>query len=518
MPLPLTSIEWPPAELATILDNLNTYDTWVTGDANELTRVYGGHRTQHSGGIVGAVSRFFWGRPTVSNTDTKLHAPLAQDICRVNADLLFADPVTATVVPLTEGAKPDTTTEDRLDLILQSLHQVLVSAAEMSAAFGGTYLRATWDIKASPAPFVTKVDADMAWPVFRWGRLESVLFWKRLATVNGTVWRHLESHELDSLGIGVIRHGLYMGTEDFVGKAQPFEDRPETAWLAEQELIDGNTVSTLTPGLDIEYVRNLEQSKLWRKHPIGANLGGSDLEGLLGDLDAYDQAYTSLMQDLKDGKSRLIVADSALQSNGPGKGVSFDESRHIFTGINLPPGKADGAGAPITQVQFKIRVDEHLSIMDDLMHRIIRSAGYSPRSFGIYSEGDKTATEVTSEDELSTRTRKRKIRAFEPALERILAKCLAIDSVILRGGGKADAVVTVQFAEANKETPLALSTLVQNLRNAKAASTKTVVQIMHPDYDDTAIDAEVALILAEDGLPPLADPDDRPSNAILEES
>jgi hypothetical protein len=517
MPLPLTSIEWPPTELATILDNLNTYDTWVTGDANELTRVYGGHRTQHSGGIVGAVSRFFWGRPTVSDTDTKLHAPLAQDICRVNADLLFADPVTATVVPLTEDAEPDTTTEDRLDLILQSLHQVLVSAAEMSAAFGGTYLRATWDIKASPAPFVTKVDADMAWPVFRWGRLESVLFWKRLATVNGTVWRHLESHELDTLGIGVIRHGLYMGTEDFVGTPQPFADRPETAWLAEQELIDGNTVSTLTPGLDIEYVRNLEQSKLWRKHPIGANLGGSDLEGLLGDLDAYDQAYTSLMQDLKDGKSRIIVDENALHSNGPGRGVSFDEDRRIFTGLTMPPSSSANASSPIESIQFEVRVEKHLLLMDHLLHRIIRSAGYSPRSFGIYSEGDKTATEVTSEDELSTRTRKRKIRAFEPALERILAKCLAIDSVILRGGGKADAVVNVQFAEANKETPLALSTLVTNLRNAKAASTKTVVQIMHPDFDEKTIDEEVRAILAEEGLPPLADPDDRPPGTELED-
>ncbi|WP_394253645.1 phage portal protein [Arthrobacter pityocampae] len=515
MPLPLKSIEWPPAELAAILDNLATYDAWVTGDTNSLTRVYGG-TLKRTGGVIGAVNRFFWGRLEENETSTKLHAPLAADICRVNADLLFADPVVAAVAPDTEGAEPDPKTEERLDLITESLHQVNVSAAEMSSAFGGTYLRATWDETASEAPFVTKVDADMAWPTFRWGRLQSVVFWKRLASVNGTVWRHLECHEEDK-GVGVIRHGLYQGTDTHLGTPVPFEDRPETAWLAEQELIDENTISTQTPGLDVEYVRNLEQSKLWRKHPIGANLGGSDLEGLLGDLDAYDRAYTSLMQDLEDGKSRLIVSESALQSNGPGKGVSFDEKQRIFTGLHMPPSAATDQKMPIEQVQFKIRVDEHLRIMDDLMHRIIRSAGYSPRSFGIYTEGDKTATEIVSEDELSTRTRKRKIRAFEPALERILAKCLAIDSVVLKGGGKPDARVSVQFAEANKETPLALSQLALNLRNARAASTQTVVALQHPDWGQDEIDAEVARIMEEDGLPPLADPDDRPPSADLTE-
>jgi A118 family predicted phage portal protein len=284
-------------------------------------------------------------------------------------------------------------------------------------------------------------------------------------------------------------------------------------------LIDQDTISTGTPGLDVEYVRNLEQSKVWRKHPLGAHLGRSDLEGLLGDLDAYDKTYTSLMRDLEDGKSRLLVAESMLQTNGPGQGAVFRDSS-LFTGLNNPPGKADTAKMPIEQVQFKIRVDEHLRIMEDILHRIVRSAGYSPRSFGLAGEHgatDKTATEVSSEDSLSQQTRKRKIRAWEPAIERLLRKCLAIDAVLLNGGGDADPKVDVQFASASRQDPLVLAQIVQTLRNAKAASTETMVRIVNPSADEQWIEEEVAKIMAEDELPPVEDPDTfRPPEATLE--
>ncbi len=509
MPLPANGITWPPSELTEILETYRAYDAWFTGNTDDLKQIYstGSSRpSQYAGGVVGAVSRFFWGKPD-ADVDTRMHAPLAADICRVNSDLLFSDPITATV--------DDEGTQVRLDLITDTLHAVLVGAAELSAALGGTYLRATWDTSVSSSAFITKVDADMAWPEFRWGRLTAVTFWRTVHTENSTVWRHLERHETNN-GVGVIVHGLYEGNADNLGSPRPFEDRSETAWLAGQQLIDGNTISTVTPGLDVAYVRNLEQAKLWRKHPLGANLGRSDLEGLIPDLDAYDKAYTSLMQDLEDGKSRLIVAESMLTDFGPGKGAGFDNSRRLFTGLNMPPGKADGASVPIEQVQFKIRVEEHLAVMESILHRVIRSAGYSPRSFGLDdSDVAKTATEVNSEDGLSGQTRKRKIRAFEQGLEAILSKALAVDTVILNGGGQA-MPVDVSFPDATRESPQALAQIVQTLRVAKAASTKTLVSIYNPAWNKEEIDAEVDLIMREDKLDPLADPDARPFGTELE--
>lgn len=514
MPLPAPNTAWPPAQLADILPAYRTYDAWYTGNTDTLTEVY-----QGTTGLFGKVRDFFWGTKPQAEAETKMHAPLAADVCRVNADLLFSDPVTATVEA--ETGEPDEKTQDRLDLITESLHGVLTGAAELSAALGGTYLRATWDTTVSDAAFITKVDADLAWPEFRWGRLTAVTFWRVLAVEGGTHWRHLERHELDSFGVGVIRHGLYEGTSDDLGRPREFTLRPETEWLTGQGLIDGNTISTQSPGLDVVYIRNLEQAKQWRKHPLGANLGRSDLEGLLSDLDAYDKAYTSLMHDLEDGRSRLIVAQSMLEDNGAGKGASFDTNQRLFTGINAPPGKADGASLPIEQVQFKIRVQEHLQIMENILLRIVRSAGYSPRSFGLMGDGDqqKTATEVTSEDILSSQTRKRKIRNWEPQLEAILEKALAVDAAILGGGGQALSV-DVQFSESAKESLLDLATIVQTLRTAKAASTETLVRIANPSADEDWIKDELARIAEDDELAPLEEPSTfRPAGAeIIEES
>jgi A118 family predicted phage portal protein len=518
MPLPGNDQKWPPAELAPILDAYRVYDTWMVGDPSELTKLYGAggsiRPSQLAGGIIGAVSRFFWGKPETAGESDKRHTPLAADICRVNSDLLFSDPITATVVD------EDEKTQERLDTILESAHTVFVGAAELSSGLGGTFLRATWDTTIANHAFVTKVDADLAWPTFRWGRLTAVTFWRVLAEENATVWRHLECHELDGNGIGVIRHGLYEGTKEQLGTRRPYQDRTETAWLASQPLIDGDTISTDTPGLDVVYIRNLEQSLLWRKDALGAHLGRSDLEGLLGDLSDYDEAYTSLMRDLKDGKSRLIVPESMLTSNGPGQGAVFHD-RSLFTGVTAAPGAMKDASLPIEQVQFKIRVEEHLRIMEDILHRVIRSAGYSPRSFGLAGPdgaADKTATEVTSEDNMSQQTRKRKVRAWEPELERLLEKCLAIDAVICKGGGKPDAGVDVEFAASNHADPLILAQIVQTLRNARAASTETLVRVANPDADETWVGEEVARILKEDALPPVEDPETfRPPAAELEE-
>jgi hypothetical protein len=237
-------------------------------------------------------------------------------------------------------------------------------------------------------------------------------------------------------------------------------------------------------------------------------------------LDAYDKTYTSLMRDLEDGKSRLLVAETMLRSNGPGQGAVFQDSS-LFTGLNAAPGSVKDAGLPIEQVQFKIRVEEHLRIMGNLLHSIIRSAGYSARSFGLGAEGgtaDKTATEVDSEDSLSKRTRKRKIRAWEPAIERLLRKCLAIDAALLNGGGDPDPRVNVEFAAASEEDPEALARVVQTLRNARSASTETLVRIFNPSADEEWIKEEVAKIMAEDKLPPIEDPETfRPPGAELRE-
>lgn len=501
MPLPMSAAAWPPPEQATIFGKYREWQAWWAADLDELRTVYQGQAPAPSvrrDGIVGAVKRFFWGQSATDlrKQQSKLHIPLAGDICQASADLLFGEPITATV--------EDDAAQERLDIILEDgFHSTAATGAEIGAALGGTFLRVVWDTDFTDHPFIDLVDADYAAPEFRWGRLHAVTFYFQVGATGATVYRHAERHEVLH-GIGVVYHGLYQGTATELGTLHPLANHPATAGIK----VNGDGyVSSKTPGLSAFYIPNIRPSRRWRKHPIGRHLGRSDLDGIEPLLDALDETYSSWMRDIRLGKARILAGATALDDNGPGNGASFDVDREVYEGLNVPPGAAKDNGLAIEQVQFAIRYQEHQETATELTRNIVRSAGYSAQTFG--EGGDRaaaTATEVDSRDRRSALTRARKARNWKHGLQTVLTKALAVDAAINRGiSGDHD--VTVEFPQGAQQTQLQLAQTVQALHSAQSASTRVRVQMMHPDWDEGAIDEEVADVMAEYSLGPSADPD-----------
>lgn len=521
MALPLNNTQWPPVELDDITPKMAEWSAWWANDTNALTGVYGASGPGPARrGVINRVVEWFWSAKASDNDSgmSKLHVPIASDLCQVSADLLFSEPPIITVE--NEAA------QERLGLIAgPQLDLVLVSGAEVSAALGGQYLRVVWDESLRKNAFITRVDADGAVPSFRYGELVAVTFWRVVHVDGGQITRHLERHELDAFGIGVIYHGLYQGDAYNLGMTIPLDAHDSTAGLARAVDMDGK-VSTETPGLAVGYAPNIGPNRRWRLHPYGANLGRSDLDGLEPLMDAFDRVYSSLMRDIELGKARLLVAESALQDLGPGKGAVFDTDQAVFTGLRLPPTAMGEAKFPVEQVQFAIRVDEHLKAAEALYAQIVRTAGYSSQTFGEKdtSANERTATEVTAKERRSYLTRDRKIRALKPVLEAVLAKALAVDAVKFNTGATAGPV-TVEFADAVQVAPEVLARTASLLRAAEAASTQVLVESVHPDWDETAVLEEVARIVAERTAanPPIPDPlftdgsvTDGPANANTE--
>lgn len=503
MALPTDGTIWPPKENQHIADAYAVWSAWYANDPGSLGAVYQSQPSRK--GVLNRVIDWFWS-PKAGDADAgmvKLHVPIASDLCQVSADLLFSEPPKFTV----EDAKgKNAKAQERLDLIAGAgLDQTLVAGAEVSAALGGVYYRATWDDSLYDHVFITKVDADGALPTFRYGRLIGVTFW-RVVAVNGAQYlRHLERHELNALGEGVIEHGLFDGSATDLGRRIPLTDHEATAFLAPR-VNELSQISTGSRGLDVEYVPNITPNRKWRLDPSGANLGRSDLDGIEPLMDALDRVYSSLMRDVELGKARLVVPHALLTDNGPGQGASFDTDKAIFTGINAAPGSAADSKLSIEKVQFDIRVTDHLEAAAALFAQIIRTAGYSSQTFGEKAEGgtgDQTATEVTAKERRSYLTRDRKIRAAKPALERLAQKALEMDSILF-STGVTGAPVTVQFADAVQESLESLARTAGLLKAAEAASRKTLVQIVHPDWDEEQVDVEVARILEE--LPIMPDP------------
>jgi hypothetical protein len=524
MPLPTPNQAWPPAPLANIRPKLEEWDAWYQGDPGVLTKVYTGRTStsgqtvrpsQLAGGVVGALSRFWWGRPVQDLTQQRraqIHLPIAADLARVSADLLYSEPPRLTIGD--EGAKPgqaevkkSTPTQDRLlEYVDDGFHEVLATGAEVGAALGGRYHRVTWDQDILKRPFLTTVDADAAWPEFRWGRLVAVTFWHVVADDGTRVRRHLERHELDSQGIGITLHGLYEGTKENLGRVMALADDPATAPLAPLVDADGAIIQGRTPGLAVAYVANQTPSRVWRSDPIGKNLGRSDYDQCEPFFDAADEAYSSLMRDVRLAKARLIVPSYMLESNGTGRGVSFNLDQEVYEGMNVPPSD-DGARNEITPHQFDIRVEEHLAVIDDQVQRIIATAGYSAQTLsdGFEGGGTMTATEVQARERRSYLTRDRKIRHERPALLHLVRKMLTVDTTVFGTSELDGTELRVTFADTVQDSALVMAQTVQALETARAASTETKVRMMHPDWEPEQVQAEVALILKETAGP-LADP------------
>ena len=505
MALPANGTAWPPAELAPILSKYREYDSWASNNLGALAEIYGKGAARQ--GAWARLRTWFVGAKATGQADNNnLHVSLAQEITRTSANLLYSEPAVATVASDKDVSK----VQARLDLIAgPDFEQTMIAGAEVSAGLGGVFLRTTWDKTTRQHVFISKVDPDMAHPEFRWGQLTAVTFWRTVKTENTTIWRHLERHEIDDQGIGVVVHGLYMGTADNLGQAKPFEEHESTAWLTKQgeALIDGNTISTLTKGLGAVYAPNILPSSLWRHDPLGANLGRSDLEGIEQQLDALDELYSSWLRDIRLGKGRLIVGESMLRDLGAGMGAGFDLDTTIFTPIKAAPSSAGSEKLAIEQVQFNIRTDDFMAAIDHFRRIILAAAGYSPSTFGLTDDGSAmTATEVAARQQLSFTTRKRKILGLKPALETILAKALAVDAVIFPGKGAEALPVSMEWPDGVSDDPKAVAETNQLDYNSQTSSIETRVKTKHPDWDQTLVDEEVARIKAEFGISALEDP------------
>lgn len=499
MPLPTSGVAWPPAQLAPITAKQAELDAWYVGDPTRLHNVYQtgqrsgvDHVAQRRGGVSGALARMWWGRPARDLTkidDDKLHVPLPTDLCQASADLLYAEP--PSFVSTDKGAQTE------LDLAVETgLVPVLAEGAEVGAALGDVYYRVTWDTTIADRSFITAVHADAAWPEFRWGRLVAVTFWTVVADDGSVVVRHLERHELDSNGDGVILHGLYEGTRDNLGRPVPLTEHASTAGIRVDD--ESAVVGDRTPGLAVVHVPNQRPQRRWRTHPVGANLGRSDLDGLEAHFDKLDMVYSSWMRDIRLAKARLIVPAYMLETAGLGGGAVFDTDQDVFTSLNAPP-REDGQ-SQITAQQFAIRVEEHSKTADALVQNILRTAGYSQQTFGEGDDGAAmTATEVTSKDRRSNLTRDRKIRTAKPALVALMRKKLAVDAAMFSSGVGSSVDVVVEFVDTTQADPESLARTSETLFRAQSASARTRVKIAHPDWDEKAVNAEAALLLAEFG-------------------
>ena len=95
-------------------------------------------------------------------------------------------------------------------------------------------------------------------------------------------------------------------------------------------------------------------------------------------------------------------------------------------------------------------------------------------------------------------TRGRKVLRVRPGLGNAIHGLLAIDQHAFGTKGVPQRP-NIEFADSVQEDPLSLANTADVLKRAMAASTDTLVRMVHPEWDDGMVRAEVDKIQAESG-------------------
>lgn len=481
MTLPASGAVWPPRPHDQVLAACAERQVWWEGDPDKLATYYGGQAVGVLGrqGRVARAWRAFWSRPTPTESEPRrVHVPIASDLGRIAASTTFGEPPVLT----SEG---DQTVQDTADLLLNTptAHAGLLVAAESAAMLHGTYGRIVWDRAAGDHAWIDWVDGDRAIPTFRWGRLVGVTFWSELPSDDERiVWRHLEEHTP-----GAIAHGLYRGVRDQLGTRVSLPEHAGTAALSDQ-------VATGSRQLTACYIPHRRPNPAWRNIPELRPLGRPDLSrDVLHLLDRADETWSSWMRDLELGKARVFASEQLLNIRAPGQGAGLDLDRAVFSPIGVGVGANGEMTTLLEAQQFEIRVQEHAATFDALLRRIVSACGYSPLTFGLADEVATTATEVDAKERDTNATRSVRTLLWAPYAQ-LATTLLEVDHAIGGGGAVASDELIIGWPPTHQQSERQRAETADLLRRAEAASTETLVRMLHPEWDETQVDDEVTLI------------------------
>lgn len=509
MPLPPSgNTPWPPPQLEVPHADMDMWRAWYSGNTDHLAAVYGGPTNYRSNAVArqffevdkrragGEELRMFWGQqPSPGQQSAKLHVPIGADIAEMSANLLWADVPTVTVDADSTDATTAKSTQAQIGRYLDDRgHAKMREAAETTAGLSNVYLRAVWDTALRPRPWSDVLPATAVIPEWRWGFLAAAIVWRELPplTDQSKVWRLLEYHTP-----GTIEYGLYEGGVGVLGmRAGSLAEHPD----AEDLVPRVDTAGRQATGIDrllITHLPNVLPNRTWDGIPGTAPLGRSDFAGVEPLMDALDEAWTSWMRDLRLGKAKLVVPQSMLDADGAGTGARFDVDKELLVSLNLLG--EDTMKASISEIQFKIRVEEHERTTKALRRQILSSAGYSAQSFGEEGNVAVTATEAVARKEESLATRGTKLLYTRPALIEHLTTLMMVD--VRHCGAKGvdpAAELTASWPQAVQPDQEATARTLSLLDAAGAISTFMKVKMRNPEWDEAEVMEEVERI-REDG-------------------
>jgi len=471
------------------------HSAWYSGEPTILANYYTQLLSSNILGMTYSLDwDLFWARQIKNEAEIGLHVPIAGDIASLSADLLFSEPPLIKIAEAHEenSSQSYKDTQEEFDnmMIESGFYRKILEAAETCAAMGGSYIKLAWDTELSPYPLVVVEQIDNAIPIFKFGILTEVTFWRIIKqSENGSkVHRLFETYAKN----GTITYKLYFGTADKVGK------EVEVNSIDEGE--DYKDIQTQVNDLLCVYIPNMLPNRIDRT----SCMGRSDYSGIEGLMDALDETYSSWMRDVAIAQGKILIPADYMEKGS--KGFRYNLDKIVYVKMDVDPVAIEGN--KVTPIQFEIRSEQFSQTCLNLLERIVSSAGYSPQSIGLRIEGRmESGTALRIMERKSFTTKNKKECYWELALKKLSKLMLALYKLELGGKVEADVTITTAFSDSISNDISETSAALQQIAQAMAASTETKVRLLHPEWAEPEIKLEADAIIKENGLMQVTEPD-----------
>lgn len=224
------------------------------------------------------------------------------------------------------------------------------------------------------------------------------------------------------------------------------------------------------------------------------SFGMSEIKNIESELLAYDFSFSKYLQDVYQGSGKVglprALSMTALSQSVPGQSSPFlgmDFSRY-----EILEGQDPSKSSPIV-TQFALRAAEWQSVLDDLLRKIATKIGMAPKTISSYlsvGEGQKTATEIDSDDDASMALIEFKRAMMKPSVDRI------IEEVLNQNGYSAN--IECVFGSPALMSKDRLLARVKDMKESGFIDLRNALQMLFPEEDSEQIDRRLQEAKAQD--------------------
>ena len=492
---------------------ITEYRVWSMGNSYVLRRFF-------VGTLEYRTCNYFWTRAPLSYR--MIHSGLPGLICSKMPRILFGNGIAPTVSVYKDSGEVDKNkTKAATDYTLQfidkvKLRDVLTECATNESWGGHSFIKFSFDTELSNFPIVEAADIMATEVVKERNETVAIVFktWYEDKEKKGNTERKYRLDEIyttDGAGDAVIRYELYeLSTGE--DKRVPLNSISETQKIVEAVNADDEIVFTGLTGM-LAFEKPNKLPSLEFPH---SNYGASDFEGATDSFDAVDEAYSTIINEIRDNRTfRYYSSNNFRRDKDTGEILTPDDGftkNYVLTEGDIDQEQGTNKNRVVDQIPDK--TEEHKAKYLTAVTVALNKAGLSPYSIGItgLESINQSAESQQERNKVTLETRKAKLELWTPYLAKVLSQLLAFNTYLLnRVGVKQDdmplpdmditlSTVTLDFGEYLQDTDKDLVDIWGLAKSQGISSTQNAVRELHKTWSEKQILDEVNVILFENGM------------------